>query len=62
MSLIANDCPPLEAPANGRVSVSKNGARARFICKREYTIKGEDILDCNNGRWSSEPPVCVENY
>ena len=52
------DCPPLKAPANGEIDFNKKGTRATFSCKRGFSLKGENILNCQNGKWSSQPPVC----
>lgn len=53
-----NECSPLKNPANGSVVLNEDATKARFHCKRGFTIQGEDTLVCKDGKWSSWPPIC----
>ena len=53
-------CPQLESPANGRIHFSgKNHTRASFYCKDGFILRGDGILNCTDGTWSSSPPTCI---
>ena len=56
-------CPELNDPANGQVTVSPSSrlfrATAMYICFEGYRIHGGDIRVCSaGGQWTSEAPKC----
>lgn len=51
------------APANGTVNITGTyfGDQAEFSCNDGYDMWGQPEMFClENGTWSEEPPVCVE--
>ena len=57
---IGNNCVSLKDPDNGTVYQFPDGTTAIFSCKNGFITKGESILRCVNGNWSSSPPKCVQ--
>ena len=35
---------------------------ALFRCNYGYLLKGRRDLECNNGQWSNELPICVGKF
>ena len=58
-------CPPLMSPMNGVARGScvnaKHGDICNFSCFAGSILSGMPVLTCNNGMWSSQPPVCRGN-
>ena len=52
-------CRSLNGPENGKVFHLSDGKTAIFNCKSGYTIVGEDVLYCADGKWSSNVPKCI---
>ena len=55
------DCPELDNPANGMVSVSDRtpGSVANYTCNAGFTVVGAPLLTClPNGMWDNAPPTC----
>ena len=57
-TILIETCRTLSAPSHGRLTTSKDGEFAFFSCKRGYTMKGSDVLQCVNGKWNKSPPSC----
>ena len=38
-----------------------DGSTINFECEDGYSLKGENSLVCDNGKWSGEPPICDSN-
>ncbi len=60
--LLALDCGPLNATANGLVSTSSGTTfmtTATYTCNTGYNIVGSESRTCGaSGVWSGQPPVC----
>jgi len=52
-------CPSFSSPENGRVFLLSDGKTAIFNCMSGYTIVGEGVLYCTDGKWSSHVPKCI---
>ena len=63
--LIANYCPALQAPANGRINGfrSELDATVGIACDCGYTAHGTSFRACqNSGQWSGSDPTCEREY
>lgn len=52
----------MEAPKNGRVSLSGTtlNAKAKYSCFPGYSLQGDDTRICEpDGQWGGSAPVCV---
>ena len=36
----------------------KHGEKITYGCLRDYTMIGSETQECDNGRWTSDVPVC----
>lgn len=55
------NCPILERPNNGRVTLTGTviGARAIYSCEDGFALEGSSEIACgNDGLWVDDPPVC----
>lgn len=55
-------CPVLNDPAKGNVTISSNGkvTSAIYSCSVNFTMTGVETLVCQpNGSWSGTPPLCI---
>ena len=55
-------CPALENPADGMVSVTGNssGDTATYICDSNFDLLGVSERVCeDDGQWSGEAPMCI---
>jgi len=53
--------PSLEAPINGQKRVlEKSGLYISFSCNPGYSLTGETLAECINGKWSTTTPVCTK--
>ena len=63
MLIIAVECDDPGKPANGRQIVEKGyvyGKSVKFICDKDYTLVGTDVMYCQaNSSWSSPVPRCL---
>ena len=56
------ECPQLQNPANGQVSVSGTtvGSTATYTCNSGFVIEGESTRQClGSGQWSGQAPTCA---
>lgn len=56
------NCPALENPDGGSVSIETNGAvtTASYTCAVNYALYGDSVRNCqrNNNTWTSDQPSC----
>ena len=36
----------------------KHGEKITYGCLQDYTMVGSNTKECDNGRWTSDAPVC----
>uniref|UniRef100_A0A8C4W3U6 Coagulation factor XIII B chain n=1 Tax=Gopherus evgoodei TaxID=1825980 RepID=A0A8C4W3U6_9SAUR len=57
-----NKCPPPPQPPNANIFTDlrtyHNGAKVRLACQLNFTMKGSEEIQCENGKWTS-PPSCI---
>ncbi|CAM2118694.1 unnamed protein product [Caretta caretta] len=57
-----NKCPPPPQPPNANILTDlrtyHNGAKVHLACKLNFTMKGSEEIQCENGKWTS-PPSCI---
>lgn len=58
----AVDCGEVNAPRNGRVSITStpSGATATYSCNVGYELEGNRVSMCktDEGLWIGKPPIC----
>ena len=55
------ECPQLQNPANGQVSVSGTtvGSTATYTCNTGFVIARQSTRQClESGQWSGQAPTC----
>ena len=55
--------PSLKAPVNGAKFAIKIGGFEKYIsfrCNPGYSLTGETLAVCENGKWSATTPVCLK--
>ena len=61
--IIAVECGDPGKPTNGKQIVRKGyvyGGSVKFICDKNYTLMGTDVIYCQANRcWSSPVPRCL---
>lgn len=58
----AVQCPYLDDPTNGRVSLSGStaGATATYTCNQGFILLGNEMRICqSNGEWEGVAPICT---
>ena len=53
-------CDELQAPTNGELEYSYEGALVTFRCNNKLILSGERVLGCDGQYWNSTIPLCVE--
>ena len=59
----AETCRDPGTPQNSRRIGSdlRHGKTIKFLCLHGFTLRGVSSITCNDGKWSSENPVCSGN-
>ena len=61
--IIAVECGDPGKPTNGKQIVKKGyvyGGSVKFVCDKNYTLVGTDVMHCQANRsWSSPVPNCL---
>ncbi|CAH3175599.1 unnamed protein product [Porites lobata] len=62
LPLCKKTCSDPGAPQNSRRIGSdfRHGKTIKFLCLHGFTLRGVSNITCNDGRWSSENPVCSD--
>nr|XP_023957791.2 coagulation factor XIII B chain [Chrysemys picta bellii] len=57
-----NKCPPPPQPPNANILTDlrtyHNGAKVHLACQLNFTMRGSEEIQCENGKWTS-PPSCI---
>ncbi|XP_074859398.1 coagulation factor XIII B chain [Carettochelys insculpta] len=58
-----NKCPPPPQPPNANILTDlrtyHNGDKVHLACQFNFTMRGSEEIQCENGKWTS-PPSCIE--
>jgi hypothetical protein len=51
-------CLALSSPLYGEVIITDSGQLATYTCNKGYSIVGDTLRKCSNGRWTGSVPSC----
>jgi CUB/sushi domain-containing protein len=53
-------CLALSSPLYGEVIITDSGQLATYTCNKGYSIVGDTLRKCSNGRWTGSVPSCCQ--